>query len=292
MSLTRFLAFIRDSELAKSISNTEAELIFIKSIGTTNERRFRESVKENGVGKGETEFRGGKMSFDAFQQALSAIAEKMHSELPSAKALLTLVEKDIRNIELKNESVEKSRGMLRAMFGRLREEKTVDLLSWLSRMIRPYFSLYTHSNALMDYEAFLKFSRDFAIFPQLCSKLVLHTNFHALAFINMQVEEGKSSGEHLDENLFVEALALCALRSKVIDKSSGTVEQILHFVEKIAQSQGIINAKKRMGNTRVASGDIDPLIYLRQRYSEYFEMKFAPNDSEEVLDEALNNKNP
>jgi hypothetical protein len=94
-------------------------------------------------------------------------------------------------------------------------------------------------------------------------------------------------GEYLDENLFVEALALCALRSKAFDKDNGSVEKILHLMEKIAQSPGIIKVKRMMGKTRISAGDIDPLMNLRQRYSDYFDKKFAGIDTEKVLDEAL-----
>ena len=87
--------------------------------------------------------------------------------------------------------------------------------------------------------------------------------------------------------MFVEALALCALRSKVFEKDEGSVEKILHLVEKIAQSQGIAKVKHMMGKTRIVPGEIDPLINLRQRYSKYFEKRFHTTNPEDVLDEAL-----
>jgi len=94
-------------------------------------------------------------------------------------------------------------------------------------------------------------------------------------------------GEYLDENLFVEALALCALRSKAFDKDNGTIERILHLMEKVAQSQGITKVKKMMGKTRISAGDIDPLMNLRHKYADYFEKKFTGADPNQILDEAL-----
>jgi len=282
--LTRFLMFVKDTGLLKCITNTEAELIFVKVTGKTG------LLKE-----------GGKMDFNAFYYAVTLIAEKVYPNTPTSKALIALTESNIKAIESKNDGVEKNTELLKEMFEKLREEEVIELLSWTSKTIKPYFSLYTHKKGIMNYETFFKFCRDFGIFPEMCSKIILHTTFYALSSINSQLTETirylnvegvlevKQSEEYLDENLFVEALALCALRSKVIDKNCGSVEHILHFLEKIAQSQGIIDAKKKMGNTRVASGDIDPLLYLRQKYSKYFEKVSPPNDSEEVLDEALNN---
>ena len=99
-------------------------------------------------------------------------------------------------------------------------------------------------------------------------------------------------GEYLDENLFVEALALCGLRSKAFDRDNGNIEKILHMMEKIAQSQGIAKVKKMMGKTRISVGDIDPLINLRQKYHEYFEKKITGVDTGLVLDEALAEDEP
>ncbi len=109
-------------------------------------------------------------------------------------------------------------------------------------------------------------------------------------------------GEYLDENLFVEAIALCALQSKAFEKDGGNIEKILHLMEKITQSQGIAKVKKMLGKTRyrtardtirrICAEDVDPLISLRQKYREYFDKRLIGNDPEQVLGEALGEDEP
>ena len=95
-------------------------------------------------------------------------------------------------------------------------------------------------------------------------------------------------GEYLDSNLFVEVLALCALSCKAFSDNDDTIGAIIRFIDKITQSKGSVNAKKMIGNTRVSLGDTDPLLSIRQRYSEYFDDKSRLNNSEYILNEALN----
>lgn len=40
----------------------------------------------------------------------------------------------------------------------------------------------------MEYDTFLKFSRDFGIFPDFCNKITLHSVFYALAFERNKVK--------------------------------------------------------------------------------------------------------
>lgn len=39
----------------------------------------------------------------------------------------------------------------------------------------------------MEYDVFLKFCRDFGIFPDLCSKTILHTTFYSLTNENKSI---------------------------------------------------------------------------------------------------------
>lgn len=52
-----------------------------------------------------------------------------------------------------------------------------------------YFRSYTE-NTIMEYELFLKYCRDFGIFPDLCSKVILHSTFYSLTSANNSVTEG------------------------------------------------------------------------------------------------------
>ena len=89
-----------------------------------------------------------------------------------------------------NAKVEKNSELLKGMFDILREDKIIELLTWVHKIVRIYFDAVTENTCMMGYETFLKFCRDFGIFPDLCSKVVLHSNFYALAFVNSRIIEG------------------------------------------------------------------------------------------------------
>ncbi len=72
----------------------------------------------------------------------------------------------------------------------LREERVIELLTWVHRVVHPYYDAYTENTGVMGYHTFLRFCRDFAMFPDLCSKMVLHNTFYALAFANSRIIEG------------------------------------------------------------------------------------------------------
>ena len=78
---------------------------------------------------------------------------------------------------------------------------------------------------MMSFEAYMKFCIDFCIFPDLVTKPMLYRIFHTLSHINeMQLpdasvtqssflmDKNPSLKDFLDEHLFVESLALCALQ--------------------------------------------------------------------------------
>ena len=65
----------------------------------------------------------------------------------------------------------------------LKEESIAELLEHVRRVVALYFKTYT-SNTIMEYDVFVRFCRDFAIFPDLCNKATLHDIFYALAFMN------------------------------------------------------------------------------------------------------------
>lgn len=93
------------------------------------------------------------------------------------------------------------------------------------------------------------------------------------------------SGEFLDETLFVQALSLCALRSKAFEKEKTGVEKILHFIEKILQSPGIVKIKKMVGKTRISAEDMVPLAELKELYKDCFKASNGSCNCDQELNE-------
>ncbi len=90
--------------------------------------------------------------------------------------------------------MEKNSELLKGMFEVLREDRIIELLTWVHKIVQVYFDAVTENSGVMGYETFLHFCRDFSIFPDLCSKLVLHSTFYALAFVNSRIIEGTNPG--------------------------------------------------------------------------------------------------
>lgn len=75
----------------------------------------------------------------------------------------------------------------------------MELLSGVHRIVKIYFDAYTENTGVMGYETFLKFCRDFTIFPELCTTLTLNSTFYALAFVNSRVVEGTISSIYISD---------------------------------------------------------------------------------------------
>jgi hypothetical protein len=69
----------------------------------------------------------------------------------------------------------------------LEDSDMKDLLGTVHKIMINSYNAYSNHRRLMTYDMFMKFARDFAIFPDLCSKTVLHRTFYGLALINNRI---------------------------------------------------------------------------------------------------------
>ncbi len=90
-------------------------------------------------------------------------------------------------LEEHNVSVERNVELLKEMFGILHDKNVAELLAHVHDVVRIYFDVYTGKAGMIEYTTFVGFCKDFSIFPELCSKMVLHSTFYALAFVNSRV---------------------------------------------------------------------------------------------------------
>lgn len=98
------------------------------------------------------------------------------------------------------------------------------MLGKLKKSLHPYFIYYCKDGDMMNFEQFLKFCREFEIFPQILPRTKLMELFYNLASLyplllkernpSLSVIQNTNFEEMenplIDENLFVEAIALCA----------------------------------------------------------------------------------
>ena len=269
MTISKYLTLLKDAHVP--ISSTDAELVFTKVLGPVKKDKSNSSI----LIKSSRGSKQSKMDFNKFYQAMSIIAKKVYPELNVNDALSELISKEMRVIEERNKNISKSTELLKDTINQLQHKEVKEVLKDMNKLLKPYFDTYTEHKGKMRYETFIKFSRDFSIFPDLCSKVMLHGNFHALAL-------SIDTKEYLDSERFINALGLCAIQSKGFDKDNDSIERILHVLEKIVQSPGAHKVKL----SKTPLNDIDPLMSLRKKYKKYFDIKVG-NSTKEVLDEVL-----
>lgn len=112
------------------------------------------------------------------------------------------------------------------------------MLAKLKASLHPYFSFYADQAGCMSFDCFMKFCKDFGVFPDMFSRAKLMQLFYNLATLHpvlYQKNNGRNScgafqteemsHQVIDENLFTEALALCA--TELEDNDS------VHPIEKV-----------------------------------------------------------
>ena len=102
----------------------------------------------------------------------------------------------------------------------------MELLDLIHKSLFPIYKLYANSQGEIEIDRFLKFSKDFALFPDLILKSKLITIFSSLSSlyqITLEEKQEKKTNQtkilkdFLDHNLFIEAIALCACDLNVED---------------------------------------------------------------------------
>ena len=298
MTIFKYLSLLKDARIIELISSTEAELIFIKVAGDREVRiENDDSYPPQKVLKKST--KRSKLNFKDFYKSMLIVSRRIYQELSEEEALLKLINNNMRLLEEKNKNIGKNISSLKGVVEKLKEKEVVEILDSVHKLVKLYFDAYSNGTGQMQYDEFIKFCRDFTIFPDLCTKMMLHGIFFSLAIkksFNIStlpsqcLSDSDDHKEHLDEDRFVKALGLCALESKAFDVSSNKIERILHMLEKISQSPGVSKARNKLGKIRAALDDIDPLITLREKYKDYFSEEAAYKNPKEVLGEVLGNE--
>ena len=146
--------------------------------------------------------------------------------------------------------------------GLLFNEEILDAKKYIWKIVRPYFKLYSN-NGKMIYDKFIKYCRDFDIFPEMCNKRAIDLTFKTLA-------ENKIKIMYLDENTFLDAIILCGLKCKVFEKEGIPLKRIINFLNEISNSKGNMMVKKSIGNTYKGSDYSNPMYELKRKYEKYF----------------------
>jgi len=162
-----------------------------------------------------------RMNFETFINSLFLIAQKTMPLSPYEESIPYIIK--LHLYKLLPESVTErnvSNNQLFELMQILKDKTMVQLLGLVHKSLQPYYNYYASQNGLMSTEGFLKFCSDFSIFPDVTSKAKLMRMFEILSNIyictfesshkQLKMAESKYNG-YINDHLFIEALALCAL---------------------------------------------------------------------------------
>ena len=141
----------------------------------------------------------------------------------------------------------------------------IQLLALFHKAIIGIYKCYQDNKGYLNFNQFICFCTDYDIFPNMATKATLHRIFHSISFIN-EASTGavksplrqqsvsrylnirspnkdqhilSNQGEVVDEHLFVEALALCAL----FDTDTDFEEEVDHLMYGLDEDQAYVENK-------------------------------------------------
>ena len=162
----------------------------------------------------------------------------------------------------------------------LRQPEMPECVECLQRSLGYFFQKYA-DKAKMRLPHFLRFSRDFGVFPDVCGKGKLVQIFTSLA--KAQTASGQLSASRietegelcLEERVCMEALVVVSSEIEYAAPQPSPIEKVCLLLERMNQSQGPVKALREFGQRNVTSEVQDLLVPMKQRFPEFF-MKQLP----------------
>jgi len=220
------------------------------------------------------------------------------------------------------------RDQFKSLIRMLKDPALVDVLAFLKKQLHVFYQKYCfHQNNQINFTGFMKFCRDFALFPTLMSRNKLIKTFYSLAslypLINTRKGQNTNRDESgnglvsqrgggkldvIDENLFVQSLAICAGEIISDDQQSHMVNKVYNLLEKMTdaliprQIGASPNIALELGKNEAVIGQT--LAWIKSKYPELsqslqknqnrdfkkvqkFEELFGQNQIESVTDTSL-----
>lgn len=247
MKSIKFKRFLKEANVQQCMDQNSIDLLFIKYKGKT-----------------------GKLEYDGFLKSLAQIAKRLRPEDEHVAAFQWffknfleefLVKLDEIRRELDINSVtasSKPENHVQLLMDLLQDNEILDLLGTVHKSLRFFYEAYAKCSGLMDFEAFVRFAKDFDIFPTLITKARLLKIFETLSTVfqrtsgpqqefSTNINNYCNNSDLIDEHLFVEGLALCAFEVTYEEPEPNSFEKVYYFLEKINQSEGVAAVQKKKG---------------------------------------------
>ena len=292
MKSKAFFKFLSDSNLIKNKQNNfglklnDVDIFFIKMcILMKNNEKYLNNKKNNtnknkNINLTTVNVSYGEIDYPTFIISIEILSRYLFNNLPSKQAIDKLiVEYILTNKELnKNNKINEIDEKIEALKELQNNEEIISFLQIMHKAFYPLFSFYTKdTEGLMSLNIFMKFTKDFEIFPYLIGKAKLNSLFNAITQYSSFIKKNESFIEH---SLFIDLIALMALEMIYPEPEPSPLEKMLIFIEKISESGGQGKIALRTGNNRI--GNCANFIDIFRKIYPGF---FGENDNEENSEE-------
>jgi hypothetical protein len=267
-----------DSRFSKAplMEPIEVDLLFTRLAGVNKKARPSSSTRSA------TSWR--VFTFSQFLKSLESIAMRLYPESNLENAYLSFIQENVLTLENDwNDERGVSSSNIKQLIQLLKSEEMIEVLILVHKSLLYFYKHYSEPRGLMNFDGFIRFCKDFNMFPDLVSKSKLLRLFTTMAAFHAQTEQpqisvssrssrtSQSKGDVIDEHLFVETLALVANEVVYPEPEPGPVEKVCLLMERMNQSSGPKTVLLATGHNRAGMPESDDLLcYLRDRFSYIF----------------------
>ena len=279
MKSKSFMKFLKESNLIKTKENknfglemNEIDTLFIKL------SLLNQNIKNTYLGKindSTTTVNNSNayIDFDTFIIGIEIISRFIYPNLEIKEAIDNIITQNILPNLINNPNIEKIIEVddkIEHLKELQNSEDFIKILEITHKSMTPIFKYYSkNTNNYLSRENFLKFCKDYEIFPSLISKAKLNSFFIG---ISQYSQIGDDNNILIEQSLFIDLLSLIALDIIYPQPEINPIEKILVLMEKLSQSEGSNMRVKKTGNNRI--GDCNEFLEdFKKFYPEYFDNK-------------------
>ena len=276
MKSKSFMKFLKDSGLIKLKENNNFGLemsvidtLFIKLSLLNPNLKINE--KENTINTVNNS--KAYIDFDTFIIGIEIISRIVYPHLEIKDAIDKIINENIIPNNINNVNIEKIREIddkIENIKDLQKSDDFIQILEITHKAMTPIFNYYSKdTNNYLSRENFLKFCKDYEIFPSLMSQSKLNGFFIGISQYSQIYDNNNIL---IEQSLFIDLLTLIALDIIYPQPEPNPVEKILVLMEKIAQSNGNSLMISKTGSNRIGDS-YEMLDEFRKYYPEYFESK-------------------
>jgi len=187
-----------------------------------------------------------KITFEVFLKVIEYVATFVNPKVKEEEAVKQVIGYYLEpllngggKVSLSGNDV---REQFKTLIKMLKDPALVDVLAFLKKQLHLVYKRYcSPQNVQINFAAFMKFCRDFAVFPNLMSRNKLMKMFYSLASLYPLINKSKRDNDEshgakldvIDENLFVQSIATCAMETIVHEEH--TVSKVYKLLEKMKE---------------------------------------------------------